>query len=63
MTIPSPIYVPQGAFEVSHDPETCFTTALGSCVAACVWDDEPGFGGMNHLLFAPIEDRATNFRR
>ena len=60
MTIPSPVYVAQGTFEVSDDPHTCFTTVLGSCVAACVWDAELGLGGMNHLLLAPVEDRTAD---
>ena len=54
--IPPPIYVPQGTFAVSDDPRICFTTVLGSCVAACVWDAGLGLGGMNHLLVAPRED-------
>lgn len=60
MTFPSPIYVAQGTFAVSDDPQTCFATLLGSCVAACVWDAELGLGGMNHLLLAPIKDRAAD---
>jgi len=30
--------------------ETGFTTVLGSCVAACIWDELRGIGGMNHFL-------------
>lgn len=26
------------------------TTGLGSCVAACMWDEQAGVGGMNHFL-------------
>ncbi len=26
------------------------TTMLGSCVAACMWDEGAGIGGMNHFL-------------
>ncbi len=25
-------------------------TVLGSCVAACIWDERPGLGGMNHFM-------------
>lgn len=30
--------------------QTGYTTLLGSCVAACIWDTESGVGGMNHFL-------------
>lgn len=60
MTIPFPVYVAQGTFAVSHDPRTCFTTVLGSCVAACAWDADRGLGGMNHLLLAPSGDRVAD---
>lgn len=36
--------------------ETGFTTLLGSCVAACIWDKESGIGGMNHFLLPDSGD-------
>jgi len=38
-----------GACDVSRG-EIGFTTVLGSCVAACIWDELRGIGGMNHFL-------------
>lgn len=40
----------QGDVQVSTDPELVITTMLGSCVAACMWDELAGIGGMNHFL-------------
>ncbi|TCL08235.1 chemotaxis protein CheD [Shimia isoporae] len=40
----------QGDVQVSTDPELVITTMLGSCVAACMWDEVAGIGGMNHFL-------------
>lgn len=36
--------------------ETGYTTLLGSCVAACIWDTEQGIGGMNHFLLPASGD-------
>ena len=47
------IYVPQGKFEVSSSSSVFFSAVLGSCVAACLWDDDRHLGGMNHLLLPP----------
>jgi chemotaxis protein CheD len=44
------IYLTQGECRISRDPETQFSTILGSCVAACLWDPRAGVGGMNHFL-------------
>lgn len=44
--------VVQGEFMVSSDPDTTFTTILGSCVSVCLFDDEAKVGGMNHYLLA-----------
>lgn len=32
------------------DEEIGIVTVLGSCVAACIWDERPGLGGMNHFM-------------
>ncbi|MGR3712293.1 MAG: chemotaxis protein CheD [Shimia sp.] len=40
----------QGDVKVSSDNEIVLTTMLGSCVAACMWDEVAGIGGMKHFL-------------
>lgn len=40
----------QGEFDVSMDPDIVFTTVLGSCVSACLYDADVGIGGINHFL-------------
>ncbi|MEM9422407.1 MAG: chemotaxis protein CheD [Pseudomonadota bacterium] len=47
---PNIVHVIQGDCEVSDDPNTVFSTILGSCIAACIWDPMMGIGGMNHFL-------------
>ncbi|MGE4482368.1 chemotaxis protein CheD [Acidocella sp.] len=44
------INIVQGHHYVDNDPRTVLTTILGSCIAACIWDDMAGVGGMNHFL-------------
>jgi chemotaxis protein CheD len=44
------IAIVQGEHAVSRDPETVFSTVLGSCVAVCLHDPAAGAGGMNHFL-------------
>ena len=46
------VTVIQGQARVSPDPRIEFTTVLGSCVAACLYDAEVQVGGMNHFLLA-----------
>lgn len=46
----APIYITQGEDAVGNDPEMIITTILGSCISVCLWDEEAGVGGMNHLL-------------
>jgi chemotaxis protein CheD len=48
----------QGEFQVSNDPDVVFTTLLGSCVAACIWDPGVKVGGMNHFLL-PGQDSTS----
>lgn len=50
------IYVAQGEFHTSDRPEVVFSTVLGSCVSACLWDPARGVGGMNHFLLAKTTD-------
>jgi chemotaxis protein CheD len=50
------VYVAQGEFQSSNQPNVVFSTVLGSCVAACIWDPAQGLGGMNHFLLANASD-------
>lgn len=45
-------HVNQGECRVSGDPAVVFTTVLGSCVSACLYDPVMRIGGMNHILLA-----------
>ena len=38
-----------GGLYCTHEDEL-IATGLGSCIAACVWDDYAAIGGMNHFL-------------
>ncbi len=40
----------QGETRISDAPDEMMTTILGSCIAACVWDERAAIGGMNHFL-------------
>lgn len=42
----------QGDYKVTTDPKDVFSTVLGSCIAACIYDEVNGVGGMNHFLLA-----------
>ncbi len=57
------LQIVQGEFRVSSDPEEEMSTILGSCIAACIWDEGCGIGGMNHFLLAqslaPTSDGAA----
>jgi chemotaxis protein CheD len=44
------VNIVQGEQHVDNDPRTVLTTILGSCIAACIWDQKMGIGGMNHFL-------------
>ena len=44
------IHVLQGQFQVSDQKQDVFSTVLGSCVAACLYDPVLKIGGMNHFL-------------
>lgn len=43
------IKVAQGEYCVSHE-NIVMTTILGSCISACIYDPENGYGGMNHFM-------------
>ena len=42
--------VSQGEYRCTNDPEIVFSTILGSCVCACIFDAEQKIGGLNHFL-------------
>ncbi|MBD1582013.1 chemoreceptor glutamine deamidase CheD [Pseudoalteromonas sp. S16_S37] len=44
-----------GEFYVSKNDEY-ISTVLGSCIAACVYDDVRGIGGMNHFMLPGAKD-------
>lgn len=44
--------VHQGDCHVSGESDVTFSTVLGSCISACVYDKVSGVGGMNHFLLA-----------
>lgn len=46
------VTVLQGDYKVTTDSQVMFSTVLGSCIAACIYDAESGVGGMNHFLLA-----------
>jgi chemotaxis protein CheD len=46
------ITIHQGETRVSDDPGIVFTTLLGSCIAACLYDPVAKVGGINHFLLA-----------
>mgnify|MGYP001800817225 FL=1 len=46
------IHIVQGQHATGSDPNSVISTLLGSCVAVCLWDDNAGVGGMNHMLLA-----------
>lgn len=39
-----------GGLYCSSDKDELIATGLGSCVAACLWDEKNHVGGMNHFL-------------
>ena len=44
-----------GEFYATRD-NVVLSTTLGSCIAACIWDDKRGVGGMNHFML-PITEK------
>lgn len=44
------INISQGEHAVSSGQNDVISTVLGSCVATCLWDEQAGIGGMNHIL-------------
>lgn len=58
MTRPPPtVTVIQGRRHVARREEVVLSTLLGSCVAACLWDEAAQVGGMNHFLLPVARSR------
>ncbi|AEI38003.1 MAG: chemotaxis protein CheD [Zymomonas mobilis subsp. pomaceae] len=51
------IDVLQGDKQVSDQPDVLFSTVLGSCISACLFDPLTKIGGMNHFLLAEPTSR------
>ena len=49
---PERIHIVQGEHAVGVGEHVVISTLLGSCVACCLWDEDAGIGGMNHMLLA-----------
>ena len=48
----------QGEHRIARRQDIMLSTLLGSCVAACVWDEAAQVGGMNHFLLPAVRDSA-----
>lgn len=48
----------QGQHYVSRGQDMVLSTLLGSCVAACLWDEAAQVGGMNHFLLPAARSRS-----
>ncbi|NMP31379.1 chemoreceptor glutamine deamidase CheD [Thalassotalea sp. M1531] len=46
-----------GEFYMTSTP-VAISTTLGSCIAACIWDDRSGIGGMNHFMLPETDKNA-----
>jgi len=46
------IHITQGEYATAVSGEVVISTLLGSCVSCCLWDEDAGIGGMNHMLLA-----------
>ena len=60
MTADATISIVQGDLAVSADPDVIMTTVLGSCVAACIFDQRAGIGGMNHFMLVGSDQMPTD---
>jgi chemotaxis protein CheD len=50
-----------GEYFVSAEP-VVIMTVLGSCIAACLWDQRAGIGGMNHFMLPDGDSAAVSAR-
>jgi chemotaxis protein CheD len=51
-----------GEYRVSDNERDLFSTVLGSCIAACIYDPVAGIGGMNHYLLPFNHKQGQNAR-
>lgn len=56
------IQVCGGDVRVSESERDIFSTVLGSCIAACIYDPVAGIGGMNHFLLPHSHRDGQNAR-
>lgn len=47
----------QGEHRIARAEDVVLSTLLGSCVAACLWDETAQVGGMNHFLLPAARNR------
>lgn len=47
----------QGEHRIARGEDIVLSTLLGSCVAACLWDEIAQVGGMNHFLLPAARTR------
>ena len=52
----------QGQHRIAQREDVVLSTLLGSCVAACLWDESVGVGGMNHFLLPHVATRSDKDR-
>ena len=55
------VKVKPGEYYVSRE-NIVITTVLGSCVSACIFDPQTGFGGINHFMLPSGEQRGDLYR-
>lgn len=57
------IHLLSGQFLVSSNIETLFSTVLGSCICACIYDPVAAIGGMNHFVLPNGGEQAPSEQR
>lgn len=57
------IHLLGGQCLVSGEADTLFSTVLGSCVCACIYDPVAGIGGMNHFVLPSGGNHAAPSQR
>lgn len=55
--------VSQGEYKSSNDPDIVYSTILGSCVCACIFDSDKKLGGLNHFLLPGGADDTKSTER
>lgn len=57
------IHLLSGQFLVSSNSDTVFSTVLGSCICACIYDPVAAIGGMNHFVLPNGGEQAPPIQR